>query len=220
MRSLPEGLRPIRYSSDESNSKGEGAIGDEEKFRKFMDRNKYGFFLFSPALKINVNLRPKNGFCNVHIETVHDSLSEHDIVILMKALANSEAVFAMACATEEYHYRNLYRREVGSSSFEAWVGRDLSRYLPGLYWLTVLSRRHASLVPRIRAALAVEVVPIGSGHWLVKLFGKPETWPEHAPRIDDWLCSNPDVFCKRRAEQQLDAAPNIAALSLVAQEWR
>lgn len=220
LQTLPSPLRPNRFSSEEDEGKASGQVSDEAKFRAFVSKNAYGFFLFSERARYNIVLRPKDGFCNLVADPLGDGLVESEVVLILKAVASAGSVFAFAANPEEYHHRNRYVRTLGANQFEAWIGRDLRKYLPGIYWLTVLSKEHSDILVRLTATLAATVTQMDSEHWLIKAFENPNDWQQHAARLDEWCGKQPEFFSKQRVESQLDEAPDLGALSELASQWR
>ena len=58
-----------------------------------------------------------------------------DFLIRMAPL---HPIFGFACAQEELEYRNRITTKFGINTMESWVGRDPQKYIPGLYWWTLL----------------------------------------------------------------------------------
>ena len=53
-------------------------------------------------------------------------------------MAAPRPFFGFACTQEELEYRNRITVKFGINTMESWVGRDTRRYIPGLYWWTLL----------------------------------------------------------------------------------
>jgi len=53
-------------------------------------------------------------------------------------MATLHPIFGYACTQEELEYRNRITTKFGINIMESWVGRDTQRYIPGLYWWTLL----------------------------------------------------------------------------------
>ena len=220
LESLPSRIRPHRFSAGEDSEKATGKIVDESKFKAFVAKNEYGFFLFGERTRYNVVLRPKDGFSNVVVDDLDGGLTESDAIAVLNVLVNAGAAFAFAASPDEYHHRNRYVRTLGANQFEAWIGRDLRKYIPGIYWLTVLSNEHANTLATLSNNLGATVAQIDAQHVLVRAFGSPNEWQRHAGRIDEWLSKQLSFFSKQRVLHQLEGAPNIGALSEIAGEWR
>ena len=64
-------------------------------------------------------------------------------------MAAPRPFFGFACTQEELEYRNRITVKFGINIMESWVGRDTRRYIPGLYWWTLLpaslAEQHGSL---------------------------------------------------------------------------
>lgn len=138
-------------------------------------------------------------------------------------LAELAISFGYACAHEEREHRNRVARKMSYGVHEAWVGRDFSRYLPGLYWLTAipvgLQQSLGVSVDLLRDA-ALEMNLLGNRNWLVSLYAEPEDWGPAAARIDAWCSVTPGVFSKAAAEEVLSNARNFLEASTLIKEWR
>lgn len=220
LQTLASRICPDRYSADEDSEKATGKLADEAKFNAFVSKNEYGFFLFAERARYNIVLRPKDGFSNVVVDALGERFSEADAAAVVKTLASAGSAFAFAASEDEYHHRNRYVRTLGANQFEAWIGRDLRKYLPGIYWLTILSKDHTDVLTAATNTLGAVVTQIDAEHWLVKAFDSPNEWQRNAARLDEWLTRQPAFFSKNRVLAQLDAAPNIGTLSEVAAECR
>lgn len=87
-------------------------------------------------------------------------------------MAGNGLRFFFAADRDEYEHRNRFKAEVGDSLVEAWVGRDLTRYLPGLYWRTMLPRDsagHLDFADRVDGVLVAEP----EGYVMLKMSGHP-----------------------------------------------
>ena len=142
---------------------------------------------------------------------------------LFAELAELDVRFGYACAHEEREHRNRVVRKMSYGVHEGWVGRDFSRYLPGLYWLTVipvdLQQRLGVSVDRLRD-LALELKLLSNRNWLVRLYEEPQGWRNEAPRVDAWCATTPGAFSKSAAEESLSGAQNFIEASTLMKEWR
>jgi hypothetical protein len=220
LQTLPTLIRPNFFSADEISRKTKATITDEPKFKAFVAKNEHGFFLFGERARYNIGLRPKNGFSYIAVDDFKGELSESDAVAILKVLASAGSAFAFAASLDEYHHRNRYVRTLGANQFEAWIGRDLRKYIPGIYWLTVLPKEHANTLATLSNIVGAMVTEIDAQHVLVRAFEYPSEWQQHAARIDEWLAKQPSFFSKQRILHRLDASAHIAALSEVAGECR
>ena len=83
-----------------------------------------------------------------------------------------DPVYGMAHSCEEYDYKNMWT-EGGLWA----IGRDISRYLPGIYWLNFFGKPYCDLIgkEKLLTAPAHETKGIGSGV-LLGLSADPFAW--------------------------------------------
>ena len=220
LQALPVALRPDRFSVCEEPGTSAGKMENKLKFDVFVKKNRCGFFLFSEKIRYNINTFHSSDFRGIDVDVIHGSLNESEITAILCVLLQSGAHFVFAAEYDEYCHRNKYIRRFDGMQVESWVGRDLRKYLPGIYWMTALPKEHANCLPSLVSATGAAVTQIDSGHWLVKAYDNPANWLQYAPQIDEWLSQQPTFFSKRRILSQLDAAPNYMALSEITAEWR
>lgn len=221
LRSLPEGIRPDRFAVDEDDKQGEGEVGDEAAFNRFAGKHRTGYFLIGKRAHYNVKLTPNRfGYASVEVYKVlgsfscgtGDEMTPEDARSILKCIGNAGAYFAFAACHSEYESRNKYVREIGGGTFEAWVGRDLRKYFPGLYWMTVIPDQPPGIVAKVMEMSEMVVERLDSGSWLVTAFSQPNQWRTRASYIDSWLAEMPQFFSKRAISLQLDSAPDIQSL--------
>lgn len=221
LQTLPSDIKPVRFSVEEGDETANGRVDDKPKFKAFIAKNEYGFFLFAERARYNVFLRSKGGFSSIVVDDdLGGRLTESDAVVILNALASAGSDFSFAASSDEYHHRNRYFRKLGANQFEAWIGRDLRKYLPGIYWLTALSKEHYDALSEMGGVPTTTVTQLDPEHWLIKAFDNPASWQQHADRLDNWLATQPGFFSKRRIQAQLDAVSDMAALSELVGEWR
>jgi len=219
---LPSQLRPERFSDGEDANSAKGKVSDVVKYEQFVAKNGSGFFLFAERVRYNVVRRPGEAFSKIEADPQNDGLTERDVIELFQAVADAGLVFGFAACPEEYEHRNRYVRKLQGMTFEAWMGRDLNCYLPGVYWLTVLSERYGECLPEPATALSdiTRVTRLGAKHWIIRAFENAGDWKQHAPRLDLWCAKRSILFSKDRIQSQLDAAADIATLSQLVSNWR
>jgi hypothetical protein len=178
---LPDELRPVRFSSGEKVRSKDDVVDDENRFSKFVERNPAGFALFCDGLTYDVMLRvsPKTLSCYL----TKDASRAHT---LLQHFLGKEFLFGFACDYEEWLFRNRLVKDVGSQRVESWVGRDTSKYIPGLYWLTAISKtlvaQHAADASQIKAV--AKVLPSPSAHVLFfQRYDRPDGWMAHKAAI-------------------------------------
>lgn len=145
----------------------------------------------------------------------------------IERVATLESVFGYACAWEELLHRNRLFVQIdggkGGTS-EDWVGRDHSKYVPGLYWLTLLpealAERHG--VPLAPVSAALEHVDLGGGQHLFRFHDHPADWRKRIDAIDDLCARRSGVFDIQevRGLVAAKAAKSFAELDDVLGPWR
>ena len=109
-------------------------------------------------------------------------------------------MFGYCCTWEELQNRNRVFVEIdggrGGSS-EGFYGQDISKYVPGLYWLTLLPKTLAELhgVPLGEVAKAAQDhVQLGGNMHLFRFYDDPDDWLERGDAINDLCARLPGVF--------------------------
>lgn len=220
--SLPSAFRPIFFSEEESLKSRDDQLADEQRFREFRDRNPAGFFLFSESCLYNFFINRK-GY-SVALVYLEDRRLYSEIPILFGAVAEASSIFGYACDSEEYDHRNRYYITIGMNQIEDWIGRDLEKYIPGVYWYTLfsdelLSKHGVDLAGLTAEAISTETLGDGSLH-LLKFFENPEDWKENAERLDK-LCERTDgVFSRKSVETAVSGVSNYLEYDDIIADWR
>ena len=131
---LPPLLRPIHFSHEEHVGTASDLIDDEKRFAAFVAKSKSGYFLLGQLVTYSIRIavgRPVVCDCFIDVEP---ELAKEFLV----HMAAAQPLFGFACAPEERTHRNRVTTRQGANTIESWVGRDTERYVPGLYWLTLL----------------------------------------------------------------------------------
>ena len=215
---LPARERPLYFSETEDGSAAD-RLSDQVRFAMWAENHKDGFFLLAPGLAYNIRVadgKPILCDCFLHAEpAVAREFLEH--------MASASPTFGFACAPEERAHRNRVTYRSSSGSVDAWVGRDTQRYLPGLYWLTLLSpalaERHALALDAI-VTVAEEASTAGAGLHLFQLFQRPEQWRAFADRIDRLCASQAGVFDVSKVRPLVTAARSFLELTDLLADWR
>ena len=148
-------------------------------------------------------------------------LSTDDLCDLMRNLVDHGLGFGLIAEWEEYIHRNQYVHPLPSDQVQAWVGRDLSKYLPGLYWTNILSIELAKKYHIEKSPLPVETkaFDFGRSHLACRLFNRPGDWASYAGQIDTYCENNSRIFSLRRVHGQLRKASNYLELVRQLKNW-
>src|SRR5215831_1788469 len=133
--SLPVALRPTHFSDEEGVATKRVPITETKHFEAFVEENRtIGFFLFAPGILYDISFKRQRLICGAEING--SPAIAKDLLVHMAA---AHPIFAFACAPEERKRRNRIVMKQGINTIESWLGRDTEKYIPGLYWLTMLS---------------------------------------------------------------------------------
>lgn len=127
------------------------------------------------------------------------------------------------CDHDEFKYRNLIHLDLGTMQVESWVGRDVSRYVPGLYYLTAISNQlllslhvgEASL-----EGLARFLHRKTSEGRLFEFYDDIDKWEEFAGYLDKLCVELNWIFSKSLLERQLVGVKNYKEARNVLKNWR
>lgn len=225
LKRLPEAIRPVYYAEDERRIIKENVLSDTECFQAFLSDNPLGFILHATkGVEYGVDT-PNVGLSRVSLYLSAESNLEL-VVDFISALTELGPVFGYACEGDEYDHRNRYFITIGKEHIESWVGRDLDKYISGVYWYTLLtdellSRHSVKLADLTAEAISCEVLGDGSYH-LLKFFEYPYDWKQNAKRLDD-LCERVDgVFSMRPLQSALAKADikNFFDYAKIKKKWK
>lgn len=209
--SLPPSLRPTHFSDDEVDVSRRKAIDNSRDFALFFNNRTTGFFLFGPALNCLASIVPGKSilmYCSIDGEP---DLAKR----FMVHMALAQPIFGFACAPEEREWRNQVVIKQGVNTIESWVGRDTRKYVPGLYWLTLLpvtlAKKHGVPLSVIEG-VALEHMELEGGQHFFRFYEEPGDWRSTAAVAE--LCSSlPSVFDVRKVRLQLAGAKNFLDLN-------
>jgi hypothetical protein len=214
--SLPEELRPTHESVNEDE------VGQKIKSRgNFLveaSKRKIGFFLKAPHITYNISFpAAKPVSCSCFLDT-NPTLAK----TFMLHMASAQPLFGFACAPEEREWRNRVTTKQGINSIESWVGRDIEKYVPGLYWITLLpfalAERHNVSLSAVES-IALEHIAIGRCQNLFCFYKNPTDWRSISTVTN--LCSSlPGLFDVEKVRPQLLAARNFLELSTIIQNYK
>ena len=192
---LPDGLRPDRHSLGED-ERGR-PIGDVDEYLNSLSSDPVPPLLRGRGVDYDISAPdPKPLVCRCELHA-----PPRLVETFMRHMAAANPLFGYACTWEELVHRNRVVAEVhiGTSvgKAESWVGRDTSRYVPGLYWTTMLSdalaARHGVPLAEIGKAAPDHSRPTRGQH-LFRFHDLPEDWTERRQALDDLCASLPGVF--------------------------
>ena len=191
--SLPEGLRPTRHSEEED--KAGRPIGDPAKFLDSRGPFPSYTLLRGKGFDYDIDNRPKGKL--VIVDCYFKRTPPHLVRTFMEKMATTGPVFGRACTWEELLHRNQLVAKVGLGTSLDFVGRDISKFVPGLYWLVLLpqslAEKHGVPLEQVVDA-AEEHVDLGNGQHLFRFYGRPEDWRERTRAMDGLCARLPGIF--------------------------
>jgi hypothetical protein len=214
--SLPAELRPTHHSLGED-EKGQ-PIKDPQGFANSLEERSPGPFLTGRHCTFYFSLAaPRPIICRGNLD-VAPALSK----TFMMEIASLNPIFGFACLAEERCHRNRVVTRQGANTIESWVGRDTQKYVPGFYWLTLLSdsvmSQHGVPLAAVMAVAQQHVEPKGGQH-LFQLYGRPEDW-SGTTAVDELCASLPGVFSVDKIKPPPSTATSFLELSSMLRAWK
>lgn len=109
------------------------------------------------------------------------SRTEWVLSLIERLGQHPEVLWGAAYVRSEFSKRNLHDEADGRWA----LGRDVRRYLPGVYWLNVFGSAYVHLIgeQRIRTVPTGKVLGLGN-NLMLQVYGSPEEWSTEAGRSD------------------------------------
>lgn len=214
--SLPAELRPSHHSLGED-EKGR-PIHDGHVFASSLIERSPGPYLTGDNCSYDISLAsPRPIICHGCLD-VEPGLAKQ----FMVEMASLKPIFGFACAQDERHRRNRVVTRQGMNTVESWVGRDTQKYVPGLYWLTLLPDALANQhgIPlSIVETNAREHIKLEGGQHLFRFYERPDDW-QTASDVTELCASLPGVFNVEKVKALLSTAKNFLELNAMLRDWK
>jgi len=217
--SFPEPLRPQQYSDAEVAPCGRRSIGGHAAFLEKTRARKGGIFLYNERVIYGLTAAG-NSLRSQATADVDDEVGAAAVESLFTGPLLAGCHFGYACVREERIARNRVSVQRGINSIEAWVGRDTRKVIPGLYWMTLLSRKLADLhkVDIDKAAAeAVETWTISDTCLVFKMYDAPQRWPDRAG--NGRLTGEPWLFDVAQVMPDVDPAHDLMSTLDTLRRW-
>ena len=176
-----------------------------------------GYFLHASDAKYGVSFSENEA--KFFIETTFDENAK----TILKQIASLPISYAYACKYEEREHQNRITSKKSYGTEEVWVGRNYSRYLPGIYWLNLIPKslleKHCVSEKAI-SSMALSCDLFGGQNYLVQLYPGSDGWQERVEEIDVWRETTPGVFYKAKVQKALDDAKTFMESSEATSEWK
>ncbi|MEZ5307878.1 MAG: hypothetical protein R2684_12105 [Pyrinomonadaceae bacterium] len=245
LKTLPELIQPAYFAEDEGKIIKANRLDDNERFLAFLKKNPAGFFLYAEnrtCIDFTATSGSGNNYSDVTL-WLANGLSSELAATFLKCVAEHKPVFGFACydpervpdasggyvishdgVCSEYDHRNTHFITLGKNNIESGIGRKLDKYIPGVYWLTLLSdgllAEHGVKLTDLAAdAISTETLGDDSLH-LLRFFENPEDWKDNADRLDN-LCERVEgVFSRRAVEAAVVGVTNFLEYDDIIANWR
>jgi hypothetical protein len=234
--SLPAPFRPTYFTVGERvRNKSASRVDDTERFSAFVEdhvSNVSGFDLIGERIRFgffagtrNARHEPTHIGCSVLLRG--KQWTSVDLTQLLKQLCLTSGIErADACLRAEWNYRHLCIKKLAQFTIERTLGVDMSAFLPGLYWWTVLSDE---LAARHRLDVA-ELAALGghSERWFTedhtglhafRLYDSPDDWEREKGRVSGFLEAHPNFFSMTRIAGRIEAAESKEAFDEVTRPY-
>lgn len=215
---LPLPLRPIHFSHEEKIDSDADRLENQKKFAAFVAKSKSGFFLLGPTVTYSIRIAEGRSLvcdCFIDVELV---LAKQFLMHMSKA----RPIFGFACTPDERERRNRVTTQQGANTIQSWVGRDAQKYVPGFYWLTLLSdamaKQHGVSLSAVEV-VSREHIELEGGQHLFRFYERPEDW-QATSVVADLCASLPGVFDVEKIKPQLLTAKNFLEFNSILRDWK
>ena len=188
---LPGNQRPQFYHLEERPKRKDLTRVHGTKDLKKIIKNSVNssFILSSKCVSIDINKS------NPHLFIRGETGSTWDIILpIMEHMMKAKPIFGFGSYYDEYAARNQLVTETTMGTLHAFLGRNIEKFIPGLYWITILSDRliknHKLDINPISTA-ALSHIHKSESH-LFQFYQNPEDWKEQEKKLK--LLSKSDVF--------------------------
>jgi hypothetical protein len=214
---LPKVLQPTHKSLGENEAAT--IVGDVKKFIQDFELPSSGVYLRNVSALYDIRkLRNGNLVCCGYF----DEIPLDGVKDFLIHMATARPIFGFACVPEEREQQNRVTTKQGVNTIESWVGRDTQKYIPGLYWWTLLpaslAERHGVSLHTI-AGVALEHVELEGQQHLFRFYEKPEDW-RSATVMAELRSSLSGVFDVERVRLQFERARTFLELNALVDAWK
>jgi hypothetical protein len=140
----------------------------------------------------------------------------------LAGMAKARPVFGYCCTHEEEKDRNFFQLgTVRPDGVTAYLGRDTEKFIPGLYWLTLISESLATKhdVPlNLLEEISLEHVDLGSGLHLFRFYDRPEDWQSDT-KVKALAASLPGIFNRQNVMSEFRFGMGFNELVDLMHKW-
>ena len=141
----------------------------------------------------------------------------------MERMAALSPAFGFASAWDELRHRNQLDVRLRIVRAQTFIGMSISKYVPGLYWLTLLPdalrARHGVPLAKLEEA-ALEHVALGGGQRLFRFHDHPDAWRERTDELDGLCATLPGIFNIADVRSRLVGVTEEKEFDAIVKPWR
>jgi len=186
-------FRPVYFTIEENVKNRNDRVNDYARFSKFINKHKSGFYLVGENFYYNILRINSENFWK--FEGCFDGYSKN-MEFFLKYFSKLNPVFGFACLKEEREAKNRHKIQIGINKVESWVGRNIEKVIPGLYWMTIISdeilMKYNVPLSAIRL-VSKEYSDLGNGVHFLKFYENPEDWNKTLD-VKNLCASFPGIF--------------------------
>jgi hypothetical protein len=212
--SLPGDLRPTHHRIGERERRQ--PIGDPVAFRDWK-LTKGSFFLLAPQATYDLDIDPPYLPAVCAGYKMQASLAKE----YLAHMAGAGPLFGYCCANEEEEHRHWLVMKLPDGGLRAYYGWNIDKYVPGLYWQTLVSdgllEKH-DIPLSILDEIALERTDLGRGLHLFRFHEKPEDWRANTA-IDKAFDAAPGFFDLQKVRSQLTPTDDHRDLLRQLEPW-
>lgn len=222
---LPDDFRPTHFGLGERPIwKSANAIENRERFEAFLSAHQCGW-LYGDGFAVDVTVFDDlwSEIC-VWGTTADPRLRKYGRQ-LFETWDRYGAVYGYGAETAERRARNGYKVHLASGgTSEGWFGRDMRRYVPGLYWLNYFSwdylNEHPLNLEAIARDLEAQVFPADRG-FVLQLYERPDEWRAKLEDVQRVIDRTPGMFSRTGIEvpQGLPGLEHLAWAERIFRQW-
>lgn len=225
---LPDDIALLDAGVDEGKITEKTITADYPRLERFIKTNSLGFFLYNRDATVlaDVNIADREGYPYIYFyqeDSKCKFLLSH-VEPVVNTFAGYGAFFIYACSDKELDSKNRIKLQMGEASVESWVGRSITRYLPGVYWVTWISDKYAAKlnldIEEIVTVLDIPKKRVAEGYYL-KLGNKADSWKGHQGKLETLSDQKGVIFNVKKVIKKVktSSVKNILELEDVLSEW-
>lgn len=199
---LPVEIHPTHFGEHgRTTRRVTNQLTEIERFAFHRSKNPGGFDLYGDGFTFDITF-----FDHIPSEIIvwfgagDPRFEKHGFAVL-ELFARAGAFWCFAGCWDEYAARNRFRIVyVDGGDATGFIGRDVRRYVPGLFWLNYFSNdyivRMEIDVEELAARLKGTVVPLAEGK-ILRLYDRPSDWLAQRDKVDDVIQQTKNFFSMR-----------------------